>query len=265
MLVRHPKMPLFLGGCAAALSCLAAAAGLTDLDLYNQTTPPHFIPGTVSQDIGALIISLALLGLSPGILRGNDRLWLLWIGGLAYLAYGYAIFLFEAVLNPFYPLYLAIFSLSVWAIIAVFARLQPDALVVIAPPRRITAVLFFALAILFAGLWSAILIPAMQSAVRPDGLTINILDLTIVLPALILTGVMLLRKRQLANVLAVPLLIKAATIGLSVLLGTVISPLFGISIKVLDIAIYAFLGFGPVILVVLWMRAIATSGVADDK
>jgi hypothetical protein len=256
MLVRHPTLPLFLSGCVAALAFLAAGAGLTNLELYRPTTPPQFIPGTVSQDIGTVVVAVGLVVLVAGITRGNARWWLLWLGALGYLAYGYAIFIFEAVLNPLYPAYLAIFSLSLWAIIAFFARLQPDALFATNPPRRSTAAIFFVLAAMFLVLWSAILLPAMQSGKRPDGLTINILDLTIVLPLLVLVGVLLLQKAPIADVLAIPLLIKAGSIGVSVLGGTLISPIFGFPITLGYIAVYAVLGFGPILLILPWWRAI---------
>lgn len=263
MLIHNRTVPLLIAGCAAALTCLAAGAGLANLDLYRTSTPPHLIPGTVSQDIGAVAVALALLVLSSGIARGNDRLWLLWLGGLGYLAYGYAIFVFEAVLNPFYPVYLGIFALSIWGIMAFFAELRPAALVAIAPPRRLTAVLFFALAGLFVALWSAILIPAIGVRTRPDGLTIFILDLTFVLPLLVLTGVLLWRRKRIADVLAIPLLMKAGSIGLSVLLGTLLSPAFGMPIMASEVAIYTLLGFGPVVLIVPWMRSIRIEKVED--
>jgi hypothetical protein len=81
--------------------------------------------------------------------------------------------------------------------------------------------------VLFVGLWLSILIPAMASHTPPEGSTIFVLDLAFFLPLSALEAVLLLGRSTLGDALAVPVLVKLATLGTSVLLGTLLVPLFG--------------------------------------
>ena len=82
------------------------------------------------------------------------------------------------------------------------------------------------------------------------------LDFVFVIPLMLLTAVLLLKKGMFGDLLAIPVLIKAGSIGLSVLVGTLISPLFGLPARPEEIATYALLGFGPLLLILPWMRGI---------
>jgi hypothetical protein len=57
------------------------------------------------------------------------------------------------------------------------------------------------------------------------------------------------------DLLAVPVLVKMATLGLSVLLGTLISPLYGLPLKPFDVAVYAALGAVPLAILPLFLVA----------
>jgi hypothetical protein len=85
--------------------------------------------------------------------------------------------------------------------------------------------------VMFAGLWLSILLPSMASRVPPDGNAIFVQDLAFVLPLLAVTARLLWLGRPMGDLLAVPVLVKMATLGLSVLLGTLISPLYGLPLK----------------------------------
>ena len=61
------------------------------------------------------------------------------------------------------------------------------------PPRRLTALLFALLGLLFLGLWSSILWPAMSAGTAPAGNAIFVQDLTLVLPLLFFTSWALLQ------------------------------------------------------------------------
>jgi hypothetical protein len=101
---------------------------------------------------------------------------------------------------------------------------------------------------LFSALWLSILIPAMATRTPPEGNAIFVFDLAIMLPLSAVAAALLWRARPLGDLLAVPLLLKVGTLGLSVLLGTLYRPLFGQPLAAGEIAIYALLGFGPLLL-----------------
>ena len=257
-MLTKPRLPLVLSSLAAALAALVALLGIRDLDLYRPMTPDRFIPGTLSQDLLSLVLALGLLALASRLARGGSaRLWAVWLGLLGYLAYGYGLYAFETVINELFLVYIAVFSLSIWAVIAFFARTDRAPFRAKAPPRRLTAGLFALLIVLFTVLWLAILIPAMQSRTPPDGATIQVFDFAFVLPALGFGAAMLWRGHPWGDLLALPLLIKAATIGLSVLLGTLLAPRFGGTIDPGEVATYAILGLLPLALTGPWWRALA--------
>ena len=159
--------------------------------------------------------------------------------------------------NPLYLGYIGAFALSVWAMFAFFARTDLTHVRPTRPLRRLTAALFVLLSALFLLLWLSILNPAMQTRTPPQGATIFVFDLALVLPALTATAVLLWRGLPWGGVLALPLLMKAATMGLSVLIGTLIAPPWGQPVAPDEVATYAALGLLPAALLWPWWRALA--------
>ena len=92
----------------------------------------------------------------------------------------------------------------------------------------------------------------------PEGATIFVFDLALVLPALTVAAVLLWRRARWGDILALPLLMKAGSIGLSVLLGTLIAPAWGLAFSPGEVATYAVLTFLPAALFWPWWRALAT-------
>ncbi|MEJ2020027.1 MAG: hypothetical protein P8X51_17685, partial [Maritimibacter sp.] len=60
-MIAHPKLPLTLSGLAALLTLGAALIGIVQPSIYQPMTPDNLMPGTLSQDIISLAVSLALL------------------------------------------------------------------------------------------------------------------------------------------------------------------------------------------------------------
>lgn len=254
----RPMLPLTLSTLSGLPALGLALAGLAAPGLYQPMTPDRLMPGTLSQDLISLAAALGLLSLAGPLARGGSaRLWLVWTGLLGYLAHACGLYAFESLVNPLFLGYVATFSLAVWAIFVFFARAELRAIAPVGAPRRLTAGLFALLTLLFAGLWLATLGPAMAARVAPEGATIFVFDLALVLPALAVTATLLWRGAPWGDVLALPLLIKAATLGLSVLIGTLIAPAWGLPRVAGDVAVYAALTALPAGLVGPWWRAFA--------
>ncbi|EDX82956.1 hypothetical protein S7335_134 [Synechococcus sp. PCC 7335] len=238
-----------------------ASCGVIDLSLYRPSVPENFIPGVLSQDLVSLWVAVGLLLCEWLIRRGRNLVWLIWAGLIGYLFYAYALYSFDGVYNPLYLFYLAIISLAIYALILFFthADFRDIHLKTIQkpPPRKLTAVLFLFLALLFAGLWLRILIPAMRDRIPPDGNSIFVLDLSFVLPLLVVEARLLIKGTRLGDVLAIPLLIKAGTLGLSVFLGTLLAPWFDRQIDFASVGIYAVMGLGPLILIGPFLRSLS--------
>jgi hypothetical protein len=90
-------------------------------------------------------------------------------------------------------------------------------------PRRPVAWFLIAVAILFASMWLVDILSVWPGGI-PDSLftydipsVVHVLDLAVVLPLLLATGVLLLRGHPIAPVLAAMLLVKTLTLGLALL------------------------------------------------
>ncbi len=258
-MVERSALPLTLSNLAAVLASGLALSGILAPALYKPMTPDRLMPGTLSQDIVSLAVALWLLVLSRRLARqAPPCAWLVWLGLLGYTAYAFGLYAFETVVNPLYLGYIGAFALSVWAIFSFFARADLAGLRPARAPRRVTAALFVLLSALFLFLWLSILVPAMRTRTPPEGATIFVFDLALVLPALSATAVLLWRGQHWGDILALPLLIKAATMGLSVLIGTLIAPAWGQPVAAGEVATYAALTFLPAALLWPWWRAFAS-------
>jgi len=164
----------------------------------------------------------------------------------------------HGVYNQLYLFYIAIVGLVVYALISFFMVADLDTVQPRPgkkPPQKLAAVLFLLLVAMFAGLWLSIIIPAMGDRVAPDVSTIFVLDLAFFLPLLTIEAVFLFRGTLLGDALAIPILVKVGTLGLSVLLGALFAPWFGQEIDLASVGIYALLGLGPLLFVVPFLRS----------
>lgn len=269
LIVERDQILLFsLSGIAALLVLCIAGFSLLDQSVYVPSTPQEFIPGAVSQDVISFVCGMGLIACIVLIRRGVNSAWLIWLGLLGYLFYAYALYSFDRVYNFFFLGYVAIIGLCVYAIICFFMRARLDFVRPIdTQPKGLrvgAVVLFLVLTLMFFGLWMSILIPAMQSRVPADGTPIFVLDLAFVLPLMLIEAWMLARRVPLGDVLVIPLLMKIGTLGVSVMLGALIAPLFNQPLEFGSIAIYALLGVGPLALVIPFFKSMQITPLQPD-
>jgi len=254
------KILFLLSGLAAFLTLGVAGFSLANLTVYQPSTPDTLMPGAASQDLVSLLAAAGLIGCILFIQRGSGLAWLVWVGFLGYLFYAYALYCFERLYNPLFLFYIAILGLSTYSLVGFF--ICADLTAVRAkdgrhPPRRGAALLFLVLVAMFVFLWLSILLPAMRSRIPPDGSTIFVLDLAFFLPLLTIEAGLLFKKKAPGDALAIPILIKVGTLGVSVLLGTLIAPIFGQEIDVASVGIYALLGLGPLLFTIPFLRSLS--------
>jgi hypothetical protein len=211
---------------ALPLTALAAGAGLAVPGLYRDS--PSLVPVLQGQD---LVTLLALSVMGWGMLaaaRGSARGVVVWAGVLGYLCYTYTGAALAYHFNVLTPVYIAVFGLAVFGLIALCAALDPAAIAARfdeGTPRR--AVAGF-LAFVVAGLGPAELaqlLPHLGADTLPAamvqyGLTsffVYALDLGLVVPLSALAAIWLLRGRPWGHLLAGLMLIKAAVMGLALL------------------------------------------------
>jgi hypothetical protein len=190
-----------------------------------------FVPGTyaketmnyAAQGVGQDMVNL--FGVVPALIvsavfasRKSKPGLLIWSGILFYLVYSYTIYGFGLHFGNLFLAYCFILGLSFYSFsyfIFISFKENVGEWFVQNTPTKSTGIFLIVIAIFFYFTWLSEIIPAMQAHITPksvveSGLLINpvhVLDLAICLPALILTGVLLIKKKSLGLSLATPMLI----------------------------------------------------------
>jgi hypothetical protein len=218
---------------AASLAIGTSLAGILVPGTYARETAAWALQA-VGQDIANLPVAVLLVGSAAFIRRGSLRAVHVWLGCLLYFIYAFAIYAFAVHLNRFFLAYVAVLGLSFYSLVGTLATLD---LAQAARPLRDSAhrksagALLITIGLLFGGLWLSELLPHLLAGTPPRGLAetglwtnpVHVLDLAFVLPAMLLVGARLRRQDTWGLVLAVPLLVFAATMGIGIL------TLFGLS------------------------------------
>jgi hypothetical protein len=215
---------------------LAVAGSLTALltpSIYAALTPA-FLPQALAQDIANLaVVSPAWLILAVLALRGSLRAYLLWLGVLAFTVYNYVIYTFSIPFGPLFLLWVAVLGLSLYALIGGVSGMDHKAVQSAYASRgAITVIAWFLIvtALFFGFLWLSEDVPALLSGSRPQSVVdmalptnpVHILDLAFFLPAVIATGVMLLKKKPLACSVAPAFIVFLVLTGFPILLTPVV-------------------------------------------
>jgi hypothetical protein len=212
-----------LGGVLVA----AASYGLL-ADHPYRAVAPELAVASRGQDVLTLAAVPVLVWAGHRSRAGSLRGHLLWLGMLGYVAYAYATYLIGVPHNDAFLLYAAAVGLSTAALLDGLLRVDVAAA---APAfaglgRRGVGWFLVATGAAFALLWLADIVPAIPGDGLPRSLgaydmtsPIHVLDLTFVLPAVVATGVLLLRRHPAGPVLGAVVLAKIVTLGLSLEVG----------------------------------------------
>jgi hypothetical protein len=220
----NPRNELRLSILIVALALPAHLTGLLVPSIYRD--PAVLLPQNLGTDLVTLCVAVPLLALTTvAMRRGSLRARLLWLGALGYLAYAYGMYALAVRWNRLFLLYVALFGLSLFALIIGLARTDAPRIragLAGRAPVRSAAGYLMLIAVLVAAMWLGEEVPALFSGTVPPTVNqfetptnvVHVFDLGVLLPAMILAAVMLLRDRPWGYVLAGMLLVKAAAIGL---------------------------------------------------
>jgi hypothetical protein len=227
-----PRQLPIAAGLAAIAGLVAAVAALAGFVPGLYRDPTVVVAQSHGQDlanlVGVLVLACGLSAWARGSLRGR----LIAIGALGYLFYSYVAFAFLIVLNPATVLYIAVLGFAGWSFALGLAATDDrdvETAVVGHLARRATGVFFIVLALLFAADWLGQIVGSVTSGRLPADLAqfgwpMNpyfVLDLGFLLPLMALAGVRLLTSHPGGMRLAVPLLVFAPLMALSILLTIV--------------------------------------------
>src|SRR6266545_3914645 len=224
---------LWLSIVAVILALAGNIISLSVKSIYASLTPVFF-PQALAQDIANLVVvAPAWLILAALALRGSLRAYLSWLGVLTFTVYNYVIYTFSVPFGSLFLLWVAVFGMCIYSLIGGVTVIDHKAVASsFASRRAIQVVAWFLIitGVLFSFLWLAEDIPALLSNTRPQSLVdmalpthpVHILDLGFFLPAVIATGVMLIRRKSLAYTLASSFIIFLILTGIPILITQVV-------------------------------------------
>jgi hypothetical protein len=253
------------------LLTIAASAGAFSPSTYANDAP-FFATQGVAQDAITLFITVPLMVICFLLdRRGSTRARILWLGLMAYTLYSYILYAFFVSFNWLFLIYALILGLSLYGFVGTLrdtdsaairdavldGRANADRF------RRRTAVILFIIAGLFYLLWLSEIIPALVSGITPqsvldNGLPTNpvhVLDLAILLPGLILTGIMVLKKKPLGYLLAPVFFGYAAMLGLAILAMVILMAIEGYPPVIPQVVIFALMTLGNGYLLVNYLKS----------
>ena len=229
---------VWLSITAALLAIAGSVVGLTQPTIYARLTPV-FLPQALAQDVANLAIaSPAMLILAALALRGSLRAYLLWLGVVTFTVYNYFIYTFSVPFGPLFLLWVAVLGLCIYALIGGVASADHQAVrrrFASRRPVRVVAWLLIVTAGFFGFVWLSEVIPALLAGRMPQTATdmalptnpVHILDLAFFLPAVLATGVMLLKQRPLAYTVAPAMIVFLILTGAPILLTPVVQSVRG--------------------------------------
>lgn len=221
----------------AVLAAIAAAGGLFWTGLYRAETP-WTSPQMRGQDLVTLLALPFLVWTGAAARRGSARGALAWIGLLGYMFYTYAGAAFAYRFNEFVLIYIALFSLTVFALAAAVSSLDFAAIARTfdaGTPRRAVVGFLAFLGLMLTLLWVGQMMPFFLNGTLPELIVrantptnfVYVLDLGFVVPLSVLGGVWLWRRDPWGYAAAGYVLTKGLTMGLALLSMTLFQWLAG--------------------------------------
>jgi hypothetical protein len=221
------RLPMALSIVVLVLIAISSFVGLLVESLYRDNL------WAASQFRGADFIRLFVaVPLFAGAIylttRGSMRALLVWLGFLWLAVYDYAFYLFAAAFNELFLVYVAIFGLSVLALIWALPQVDVGAVKAAfsnrTPVRLISGYMFFWV-IALGGLWIAMSVAFLFTGNVPQSVIdsghptaiVFALDLAILLPAVLLGAIWIWQRKPWGYVLAVMVNVKGATYALALI------------------------------------------------
>ncbi|MCK9152255.1 hypothetical protein [Methanobacterium alcaliphilum] len=232
------------------LSVMATLTGLFWPNLYQHDTI-SIISQMQGQDLITLIIVIPILVgsiylVSKNSLRGR----LIWMGTIFYFIYTYASLSFAASYNQLFLVYVAIFSLALFAFLGELVSLDIKKVresFSSNSMRKITAVFLAIVGLMLASMWLKMIVDSLLVGTNPPALetyttlVIQALDLGVVVPTAILSSYLLMKNNEWGFVIASVFLIKAALLGTAILSMVLFMVLNGVAVDMGQVIFFIIL------------------------
>jgi hypothetical protein len=179
----------------------------------------------IGWDIVTLFVAVPVFLVAlPGVARGTLRSRLLTVGMLAYFFYQYLMYAVTWAFGPLFLLFVSIYALSAVGIVWILSGLAvadlPNRFSTRFPARGMS-VFSIVMALLLVGMWLGRIVPALGGEVQgllvgQTTMVVQALDLGIVVPLALWTGVATWRRLAVGYVLAPVFVVKGAAMSLAI-------------------------------------------------
>ncbi len=220
----------------------------------------------IGNDIVTLLIGVPLL--VTGIVlsrKGSLRGQLLLTGALGFFLYTYGSMSFLTAFNPFFLVYVALFSLSLFGFIFSMKDLDVDEIsrrISDGFPRRSIAIYFITVAVFLTLAWLGLVASPSLTWTPPAGLesaitmVIQALDLGIIVPTSFLTASLLLKKQPWGYALASVMLLKILTMGAALISMIIVQILSGVAVDPVVSTIFVIISLSGIVLGIITLKNI---------
>ena len=225
-----PRSILVWSGAISLLVVLASVAGLADPRVYEQETE-NWATQAKGQDLGNLLAVGVLVVAALRYRKGSQRAALAWLGTLLYLIYAFIIYAMAVHLNYLFLVYVAVLGLSAWGVIFTVSHVRSEGIrYPLGRRRTVAAWVLISTGGAFAVLWLSELLPALLTGTVPTSLTdaglwvnpIHVIDLSMVLPGFIITGIAAVQGREHGLFWLAPWLVFSVLMGSSIIAAMVL-------------------------------------------
>ena len=249
-----PTTAYVLSGIIAVLTVVAAAGGLFIDDLYRDNA--FATSAWRGTDLATLVVAVPLLVAALILsLQGSIRAQLVWLGMLDYTLYNYAYYLFGTAFNRFFLIYVALFTLSIFALVFGLAKVDVGSLRQRfrdrTPVKWIAAYMLF-VAVGIGGLWidqslgfvATGQVPEFINKVAHPTSVVFALDLSLVVPVLILGAIWLWKRQPWGYVLTALLNVKGAVYMLTLAIVSISAVQAGFPESSAELPLWGLLSLG---------------------
>ncbi|MDP9998414.1 hypothetical protein [Pseudarthrobacter sulfonivorans] len=210
---RLPLIWTWLSASAGVLAFTGSVLGLLHpAAFYGRETDLLFNAAIAQDVVNGLLVAPLLVILAWLARRGSISSWLTLAGFLGFTAYNYSIYAFSIQFGPMFLMWVAVLGLSIFALAGTLASVVPEATSLIGrTATRLTGWVLIVTSVLFTLLWLSEIVPDLLAGVPSTSAStwnvptnpVHVLDLAFFLPAVITSGVLLIREHVWGHATAV--------------------------------------------------------------
>lgn len=219
-----------------------------------------------ANDLVTLALGLPLLAVSYWLARrGSLRGQIVLTGTLGFILYTYITMSFGAAYNRLFLVYVVLFSLSLFAFVLCMMSFDlknlPAQFSEKLPRRWIAGLLLFAAAFLtlaWLGRVAATFAPgAIPALDNTTSMFIQAMDLGVIVPTCILSGILLLRRHPWGYLLASVGMLKFLTLGIAVSVMGINMARVGVPVSAIELVVFPTMALANLVMTVFLLRSIS--------